>query len=401
MTGQCPRDGTVKIRVVSLVRESLCQVRGAIVTEQVVAISLTAEQEAAVDAAVRSLSGEGAENLTIGGFAGVGKTYIVKTILERMEKKGKYISVGAFAGKAASVLRRKGVHRAQTLHSLIYKPEKKDGQLVFTRVFALDCDGVIVDEASMINTTLYEDLLSFGIPVVFIGDHGQLEPIGDNPGVMANPHIKLEKIHRQAEDSAILWLAHLFRQGKKPNWATVPTSEIRRLDKREVGKVAHDYDVVLCGFNKSRVTLNRIVRDNRGIVSELAEGERLICLKNTQTGFFNGQMFYVEKIHEKKSVFTGSGFRDCFVLDIKTEDAIERKRVTVWLANGAQEDLRDFPRDIVVADFGYALTVHKAQGSSWGKVLVLEEVWAEKWDWRRWCYTAATRAEKELAWVPK
>ena len=368
-------------------------------TEQAVEVLLTAEQEAAVDAAVRSLSGEGAENLTIGGFAGTGKTTVIKTVVERMRAAGKFVAVVAFAGKAVSVLRRKGLYGAQTLHSLIYKPDKKDGVLTFTKVFDLDCDAVIVDEASMINTALYEDLLSFGKPVVFIGDHGQLEPIGDNPGVMSNPHIKLEKIHRQAEGSAILWLAHLFREGKKPNWATVPVAEIRKLEKREVAKVAHEYDVILCGFNKTRALMNSIVRENRGYQSELVEGERLICLKNNRIGFFNGMMFTIEKIHEKKNVFTAGGFRDCLVVDLKTDDGVARPKVTVWLTNGEQVDLRDMPHDIVVADYGYALTCHKSQGSEFTKVLVIEEIWVEKWDPRRWKYTAATRASKELAWV--
>lgn len=368
-------------------------------TEQAVEILLTAEQEHAVDAAVKSLCGEGAENLTIGGYAGTGKTTVIKSIVEKMRVKGKHVAIVAFAGKAVSVLRRKGLYHAQTLHSLIYKPDKKDGVLNFTKVFDLDCDAVIVDEASMINTALYEDLLSFGKPVVFIGDHGQLEPIGDNPGVMANPHIRLEKIHRQAEGSAILWLAHLFREGKKPNWATVPKEEIRSLTKRDVGKVAHEYDVIICGFNKTRTLMNSIVRENRGLTSELAEGERLICLKNNRVGFFNGMMFTIEKIHEKKNVFTGSGYRDCFVVDLKTDDGVARSKVTVWLTKGEQVDLRDFPNDIVVADFGYALTAHKSQGSEFNKVLVIEEIWVEKWDPRRWRYTAATRAAKELAWV--
>ncbi len=375
----------------------LLQVREAPVLTE---IQLTPEQEAAVDAAVRSLSGEGAENLTIGGYAGTGKSTVISSILERMRAKGKYVAVVAFAGKAVSVLRKKGIHHAQTLHSLIYKPDKKDGKLVFTKVFDLDCDAVIVDEASMINTALYEDLLSFGIPVVFIGDHGQLEPIGDNPGVMENPHIKLEKIHRQAEGSAILWLAHLFREGKRPNWASVPAdAEIRRLLKNEVGRVAHEYDVVICGFNKTRNVVNSIVRENRGYTSDLVEGERLICLRNNRMGFFNGMMFEIEKIHEKKSVFTANGYLDCIIVDVKLDEGVSRKNVTVWLTKGEVQDFRDFSQDIVACDYGYALTCHKSQGSQFDKVLVIEEVWREKWNANRWTYTAATRAAKELAWV--
>ncbi len=365
-------------------------------------IQLTPEQEAAVDAAVRCLDGETSENLTIGGLAGTGKTSCVKVVLDRMREKGKHVAVATFAGKAASVLRKKGVHQAQTLHSLMYKPDKVNGKLVFSKLLDLECDAVVVDEASMINTGLYEDLLSFGVPVVFVGDHGQLEPIGDNPGIMENPHIKLEKIHRQAEDSAILWLAHVFRQGKVPNWGTVTAREIRLLPKHQVGKVAHEYDVIICGFNKTRNLMNRMVREARGYQEELVVGERLICLKNNRFGFFNGMMIHIEAIHENRRAYSGSGPVDCYVCDVKTDDGVLRQKVTVWLAKGAES--KDFPefgreQEVVVADYGAALTCHKSQGSEYEKVLVLEEIWAEKWSPSRWRYTAATRASKELAWV--
>ena len=372
---------------------------------ETVQIQLTPEQEAAVKAAVTCLSGHSSENLTIGGYAGVGKTVLIKSIVDEMTKLGSFIAVTAFAGKAVSVLRKKGVYRAQTLHSLMYKPDKIDGKLTFSKLYDLECDGVIVDEASMINTALYEDLLSFGIPVVFVGDHGQLEPIGDNPGIMENPHVRLEKIHRQAEGSPILWLAHLFRQGKKPNWNSIPPGQgIRGISRREAEATCHEFDVVLCGFNKSRNIWNRKVRENRGYKDgpDLVSGERLICLKNDRSGFFNGQMFTVEAVHGEKRTYSGSGFVDCFEIDVKFEDGTERKKVTVWLAMGADsQSFPEFSREqgVIICDYGYALSVHKAQGSSWPKVLVQQEIWYEKWDWKRWTYTATTRAEKELAWI--
>lgn len=369
---------------------------------ETVQIQLTPEQEGAVSAAVSCLSGEEAENLTIGGYAGVGKTVLIRSIVERMSEKGKYIACVAFAGKAVSVLRKKGVHRAQTLHSLMYKPDKIDGKLVFTKVLDLECDGVIVDEASMINSSLYDDLLSFGIPVVFIGDHGQLEPIGDNPGIMENPHIRLEKIHRQAEGSPILWLAHLFRQGKKPNWASIPKGEgIRAISKVEAMATCHQYDAVICGFNKTRRLICEQVRDNLGYTGDLVVGERLICLKNDRnSGFFNGQSFQVTAIGEKKRVYSGSGFVDCVEADLRLEDGNERKKITIWLAKGADEK-PEFGREqgVILCDYAYAITCHRAQGSQWDKVLIIEEVWRAKWSWQRWTYTATTRAAKELAWV--
>lgn len=368
---------------------------------ETIEIQLTAEQEAAVQAAVECLSGERPNGLTIGGYAGTGKTVLIKSIMDRMTEKGSHTGVAAFAGKAVEVLRRKGIYRAQTLHSLMYKPDKVNGQLTFHKVIDLDCDCVIVDEASMINTALYEDLRSFQVPVVFVGDHGQLEPIGDNPRIMERPDIRLEKIHRQAEGSAILWLAHLFREGKRPNWRTVDSPEIRLVSRGEALARCHEWDAIICGFNKTRIAMNHRVRANRGFTGDLVEGERLICLKNSRYGFFNGMMFSVEKIHGKKQSWTPNGFLDCFDVDVKTDDGNTRKNVTVWLAQGDSEAAKDFDSrsEIIVVDYGYAITCHKGQGSQYDSVLVLEEVWAQKWDWRRWTYTAATRAAKKLGWV--
>ncbi len=368
---------------------------------ETVEIQLTAEQENAVEHALDCLLGETESGLTIGGFAGTGKTVLIKTIVERAREHDVNVAVVAFAGKAVEVLRRKGIHGARTLHSLIYKPDKVNGVLTFTKNLNLECDAVIVDEASMINTGLYEDLLSFQVPVVFVGDHGQLEPIGDNPRIMEKPDIRLEKIHRQAEGSAILWLAHLFREGKRPNWNTVNSPEIRSVSKPEALRTCHQYDVVLCGFNRTRNAINHRVRQNRGISGDLVVGERLICLKNNRSGYFNGMMFTVEKIHDQKKSFTPSGFLDCYVVDVKTDDGGSRSQVTVWLTKGQDVDLNDFDTKspIIVCDYGYSLTAHKAQGSEWSKVLIIEEIWREKWSSERWRYTCATRASQELAWV--
>lgn len=368
---------------------------------ETVEIQLTEEQEAAVEAAVDCLLGETESGLTIGGFAGTGKTVLIKSIVERVGLHGAEVAVVAFAGKAVEVLRRKGIYQAKTLHSLIYKPDKVNGVLTFTKVIDLECDAVIVDEASMINTALYEDLLSFKVPVVFVGDHGQLEPIGDNPRIMEKPHIRLEKIHRQAEGSAILWLAHLFRQGKRPNWTSVNSPEIRLVSRSEALAKCHEYDAVICGFNKTRVAVNLRVRANRGFSGDLVEQERLICLKNSRYGgYFNGMTFSVEKIHGQKQMWSPVGSVQMYEVDLRTDDGILREKVTVRLVKDESE-VKDYnPRgEYIVVDYGYCLTAHKSQGSQFKKVLVIEEVWREKWDWKRWTYTASTRAEKELGWV--
>lgn len=387
-------------------------------------IQLTEEQRQAVEAAVQCLTGEGNLTLTIGGYAGTGKTTIIRTVLEDLakhrNKMGRlpHIPVAAFTGKAVSVLRKKGIHSAQTLHSLMYHVvEDRDGKPVFTKRVTLDEEGrkvvgIIVDEASMLNESLYNDLLSYGLPVVFVGDHGQLEPIGDNPNVMQDPDIRLETVHRQASGSPILKLAHAFRQGAPVRWETVPKGcGLQRLPKVKALQQCSSYDVILCGFNKTRRMLNERVRHQLGRQEVVEKGERLICLRNNrQRGVFNGMAMTVMEVVDEYTIQNTAGDQvHCHQL-VAVDDEGRERGILAYLVrkddNPGKLNLKywgegdaDYPMELVMVDYGYAITVHKSQGSEFDKVLVMEEIWHQKWDARRWRYTAATRASQELTWV--
>ena len=126
----------------------------------------------------------------VGGFAGTGKTTIVSHLVNTWSR----VAVAALCGKAAHVLRQKGAE-AKTIHSLIYSPYELNGKIHFRRKTKVDASIFVIDEASMIDHLLLQDLLWFGIPVLFIGDHGQLEPIGTNPNLMKEPKVKLVNFH--------------------------------------------------------------------------------------------------------------------------------------------------------------------------------------------------------------
>src|SRR5262245_45897619 len=153
---------------------------------------------------------------TLGGYAGTGKTMLIKHLVRELPR----FAVCAFTGKAANVLRRKGVP-ASTIHSLIYQPVEvtrfdKSGKIVkvveFVRREQLPCSGVIVDEASMVSREIHDDLVAYDLPLIFVGDHGQLEPVADHDfNLMRNPQITLEQIHRNA--GPISRFANFLRQG--------------------------------------------------------------------------------------------------------------------------------------------------------------------------------------------
>jgi exodeoxyribonuclease-5 len=136
--------------------------------------------------------------------------------------------------------------------------------------------------------------------------------------------------------------------------------------------------------------VNRTVRRLIGHDSDVlvAPGDKLICLRNNrQWGVFNGQQIVVRGIAYEMDFEIG--------LEAETDDGrfITLPCLKSQFGRNLIEDFRS--QDVVLADYGYALTAHKAQGSEWDDVLVLEEL-SSKWDSRRWRYTVATRAKERL-----
>lgn len=389
-------------------------------------MELSPDQQTALDG-VKAWLLTDRPTLTLGGYAGTGKTTVIAKLLADLGEEN--VSVCAFTGKAASVLRNKGVP-ASTMHSLIYQPEKwcdtcerisetigKGGRTCaecekptvrtkFVRVPFADIPFVIVDEASMLNMNHVVDLEELVPKVLYVGDHGQLEPIGRDPGIMRNPELRLEKIHRQAEKSPIINFAHHVRLQRSPQawpekaavdyWnAKLDAGGVKvRNGLRPSGTMLNQADVVLCGYNNTRVAVNRALRRLRGFTDDLPEpGERLICLQNdSELGLFNGLLVTVLNRTVKKFRYGHPSY------DLVDDMGKEYFNVQMNADQFGQEKKLDRTRKgLGVFDFGYCMTVHKSQGSEWGKVAVLEQI-AGSWESARWRYTAATRASEQLEW---
>ena len=368
---------------------------------------LSPDQASAVAQVMAWLRDSDDQTLTLGGYAGTGKTTVVSRLIQ-LVGRGR-VAVCAFTGKAAAVLRSKGVE-ASTMHRLIYAPDlvcedcmvaahiegcpecfsRSFLKIRFLRVPEIDADLVIVDEASMLSTRLVEDLLSFDVKVLFVGDHGQLEPVGDDPGIMAEPEIRLEQIHRQAEGSAIIQFAHLLRNGAHPATWTGGREVTVRTGLRGID--LESYDAILCGYNRTRVAVNARVRERRGFEGDPAPGERLICLHNDpDLGVFNGMLVTVTAIHGRQA-----DREDLLVIDFEDDDGQRYPKIPILRRQFGEEKKEDWvPRGVGQFDFGYCMTVHKAQGSEWERVAVLEQL-APVWTAERWRYTAATRASRQL-----
>ena len=136
---------------------------------------------------------------------------------------------------------------------------------------------IIVDEASMVSDDLLRDLQFHGAPILAVGDHGQLPPVMASGDLMQKPMLRLEKIHRQAEGSPIIRLAHHVREGGglaawQAGKSAAKQDAVRFFSKSETDSVLREaylnsnpLDVVtLCWMNKTRCRLNESVRKALG-----------------------------------------------------------------------------------------------------------------------------------------
>jgi exodeoxyribonuclease-5 len=400
--------------------------------------SLSDAQRDALDAIVKWHEDGGYPPLTLGGYAGTGKTVLTGLLPDVLPKRTR-IAFAAYTGKAASVLASKlppGA-RVSTLHKLLYQPVEmvtcaESGEMIpgkavrcgahhareaecpaarqvsFTPVEdpLAGLDLVVVDEASMVPERLWADLTSHGVPVLAVGDHGQLPPVKSAFNLMKSPDITLEEIHRQAAGSPILAVARWAReQGHIPHgWYGENVIKIKPTELGLPGFGLHpaEADLIICATNATRVYHNAGVRALHGRSGPPAPGDVVICLKNDyDAGLFNGQRGVVTEVHESAEVRGVPAIRMTIQLD--GMDVLWTGVVAAgpFSREALKPSIRDYPRSLALFDFGYALTGHKSQGSEADKVIVIEEGWPDPGTEmrRRWLYTAVTRSSRVLTIV--
>lgn len=338
------------------------------------------------------------EYLTLAGLPGVGKTYIVSRIQEELGEDIKCI-YAVRTGKAATVLQSKGV-KCVTIHHLIYDLDDSVN-LTFSKKDELeeDYDCIIIDEFSTVDKVMMNDLLSFDIPLIIVGDADQLPPYGEETRYLQEPDFTLTEILRQKKDSYIIKLARMILKGKIPMVGEYGTegNKVTVIKRRQLSFQMLEWaDQVICGTNATREYVNKYYREKKGYFDYLpGVGEKLIITKNCWNDYvgdmpiINGTTGIVKRVKDTPDKYCIIVFQPDYTEETKA------LKIDKGYFLGKKSNKNS---DYVTCEWGYCITVHKAQGSEYNKVVFIADK-MPKQIFRRFLNTGVTRAKSELILV--
>lgn len=390
---------------------------------------LTRKQEEGLKIAVdRYLADE--KFTTISGFAGSGKTTLVRFIIEALDIDENEVCYCAFTGKATEVLRKKGNKNTCTLHKLLYESiPKPDGTFYRKPKAEIDYSVIVVDEISMAPKTLIDLLFRHNVYVICLGDPFQLPPIDkdEDNHLLDHPHIFLDEIMRQAQESEIIRLTMQIRD--QADISFYSGKEVKIIPYKQLNTGILQWgDQILTATNLKRQGINKQMRELREYPDYPVDGDKVICLRNywedfsdSEDALINGTIGVLQNSFQsfrQIPAFVKSNIKkfDILISDIvipETGDKynsmeldrqmiITNQKCCDWKLSYVLGKLRPRFGEIVPKEFAYAyaITVHKAQGSEWDKVVVLEETFPfDKTEHARWLYTACTRSAQKLVLV--
>lgn len=342
-------------------------------------------------------------------------------------------------GKAAQVLTNMGNKNAQTIHRLLYQWFPKPGGTFYRkRIPFLPYKLVICDEVSMIDPEMVQELLTHSeCHIIFTGDPFQLDPINRETEniLLYKPHIFLEQIMRQALDSDIIRLSMEVREGKALE--VFRGTDIQIINRSDIVDGMFNWaDQIICAKNNTRMAFNYKVNEVKGFSnSSIQNGQKIICLRNywdivSEEGqpLVNGTIGILDNVREERRKIApslGGGFIDVVSCNVITEDQdiyynlpLDKKQILTGVRTITDPKLlyridkfynsswaveRGLKNPIPLeAELGWAITCHKAQGSTFGKVLVQEEDFPHNpLEHQKWLYTGMTRASLKEVIIKK
>lgn len=363
--------------------------------------------------------------LEISGAAGTGKTFIARYLIERFGLDLDEVLFIAYMGKAALQLALNGLP-ARTIHSTCYDYMKvldkdDDGNIQFLpsgkpktkwefvkkEKLPKRIKLIVIDEAGMVPENMARDIVSFGLPIIALGDLNQLPPVFGKPYFLQYPQIILNQIMRQAENSPVIYIAHKILEKGDIDFGVYGDSMVVR--KNELNDLNFkSADIVLTGTNKLRYEINTLFREHLLDdinPAKLNVGEKIICRKNNWNKSLNDSIYltnglsgFVDYVDYAK--FDGKKLK----LDFRPEFTKKSfKNLTIdyealFADPKVERDENPFDFTMDKFEFANAITTHLSQGSQWDDVLFLKEKMSfmTKETYKKLLYTAVTRAKQRI-----
>lgn len=352
--------------------------------------------------------------MVITGGPGTGKTTLIKAIMKIRSARGFKIMLAAPTGRAAKRMTEATGHEAKTIHRMLEYTGStmSGGDFMRNETNPLDCDLLVVDEASMIDQVLFHHLLKAvpkGSSVIFVGDVDQLPSVG--PGNVLKdiidsgvcPVVHLNEIYRQSRESMIIVNAHRINSGEMPF-----------LDERgEVSSLSDFYFIEESDPDKALEIIKRLVtlrmpqkfgldpvRDiqvltpmHRGSVGTARLNLELREALNTCQGSKVLRMGRTLQEGDKVMQIRNNYEKDVYNGDIGTVVRIdgEESRVIVEMDSGrVSYDFSELDELI----HAYAVSIHKSQGSEYPAVVIPIMTQHYMMLQRNLLYTGITRGKK-------
>jgi exodeoxyribonuclease V alpha subunit len=373
------------------------------------AITLADKQIAAVRCAIENKA------MVITGGPGTGKTTIINAVLKIFAQLKIRIMLAAPTGRAAKRMSETTGFEAKTIHRMLEFSMQKGG---FQRNEdkPLNCDVLIIDEASMIDTVLMYHLLKAIPPFatfILVGDVNQLPSVGagnilkDIIASSAVPVVVLDKIFRQAQTSQIIVNAHKINEGIVPFLDTAysddPHNDFYFIEQEDPEKIL---DIIL-ELTKVRIPqrfgfdpvneIQVLTPMHRGVVGSGNLNQKLQAALNPgEGGITRGEVTY--RANDKVMQIRNNYDREVFNGDIGRISAIEWEDKEVMINFDGREVVYDFS-DLDEIVSAYAVSVHKSQGSEYAAVIIPIVTQHYILLQRNLIYTAVTRGKKLVVLV--
>ncbi len=364
----------------------------------------------------------------ITGGPGTGKTTIIKCIIDILEDMKKEYVLCAPTGRAAKRIKETTRKEAKTIHRLleITKLDDNDIDSYFETIVApIDADVVIIDEASMIDCMMMNNLfkaIKVTTQIIMVGDADQLPSVG--PGSVLKDIISsnvvnvvsLKEIYRQSAMSDIILNAHRVNRGEYPEFKNkdtdmffIKTNSIENTLSEISSLVSHRLkDFANIDVFKDLQILTPMKKTSLGTIELNSLIQSLLNPKDISKSEkeFNGRTYRVgDKVmqiinnYDKKFSINGTFFDGIYNGDIgyiKSIDNLNKKLIIVF---DEEKEVEYEFEELEQIELAYAITIHKSQGSEFDYVVLPLYAGYPKLFTRNLLYTAMTRAKKMLVVV--